>query len=285
MPTLSIVDLTPKFLTFYEQAQGVTDQEERWKLWQALYGFAAVPPTPQGKVRARELLEQAWNKYKDHLDLFVSGAQSLQPAPAPVLQSVCDLLDHQAVAVQLIVFVGGFEDNAFAYANGGQYNVCLPIEQSARKRALVLPHEFTHAVHLAKAGLTGSWERSIAQLILEEGLATRCTEKLVPNRMTTDYLGEEAWLTRCRSQATQIYQGLLPCLAKEDGQTVYQFTMGQGTTGIEREAYYAGWHVVGWLLAQGWSLANLAGLPAAELPALVNQALSALLKGDNGRAA
>lgn len=277
MPNLTVVDLTPKFLAFYEQAKAVETAEERWQLWQKLYSFAAVPPTPQGKELARQLLEQAWDKYPDHLALFAKGAQAIQPAPAAALQSVCHLLENQEVAVQLLVFVGGFEDNAFAYAHEGRYHVCIPMEQNPAKREFVLHHEFTHAVHMAKAGLTGSWERSIAQVIIEEGLATRCTEKLVPHGTIADYLGDEAWFQRCQSQATPIFQGLLPFLASEAGETVYQFTMGQGTTGLEREAYYAGWQVVGLLLAQGWTLANLAGLPATELPLLVSQALGELL--------
>ena len=52
-PTVSITvkDLTPKFLTFYRAATAAkASPDERYRLWKADYGFAAVPPTPQGEA-------------------------------------------------------------------------------------------------------------------------------------------------------------------------------------------------------------------------------------------
>jgi uncharacterized protein YjaZ len=129
---------------------------------------------------------------------------------------------------------------------------------------------------MSKAGFTGAWERSIAQVIMEEGLATRCTEQLVPNQSIADYVGNDFWYKSCQQHEAQIYQGLMPFLSNETSECVFQFTMGKGTTGHEREAYYAGWNVVGHLLEQGYSLAKLAGLPASELPSIVKQALERL---------
>ena len=43
----------------------------------------------------------------------------------------------------------------------------------------------------------------------------------------------------------------------------------EGTTGLEREAYAAGWLVVGDLLKQGKSFAEIARIPSAEMPAVV----------------
>jgi hypothetical protein len=61
---LEVVDLTPRFLAFYEAAQAVdTDADVRWRLWQEHYGFAAVPPTPDGQALARRLLDEAWTAY------------------------------------------------------------------------------------------------------------------------------------------------------------------------------------------------------------------------------
>src|SRR5260370_33252092 len=48
--SIEVVDLTPRFLKFYETAIAEkASPEPRWQLWQQLYGFAAVPPTPGGK--------------------------------------------------------------------------------------------------------------------------------------------------------------------------------------------------------------------------------------------
>ena len=279
MPNISVVDLTPKFLSFYDRAKQAVDPEERWDLWQKHYNFAAVPPTPEGRELAKQLLANAWNTYGQHLDLIRQGANAIKPSPEAALSSVCDLLNHHNVDVQLVIFVGGFEDNAFAYSHEGQYVVCLPVEQSAEKRELVLPHEFTHAVHMSAAGLSGGWERSIAQLIIEEGLATRCTAALVPNRAAYEYVGDEDWFGRCQQREKAILQGILPFLGNDESETVYRFTMGEGTTGLEREAYYTGWQVVG-SLSQNHTLAGIATIPADELPCLVEKALSELISHD-----
>jgi hypothetical protein len=45
--TLEVVDMTPRFIDFY-QAAAAADRETRWALWNEKYGFAAVPPTPEG---------------------------------------------------------------------------------------------------------------------------------------------------------------------------------------------------------------------------------------------
>src|SRR3982751_3208832 len=63
-PSVEVVDLSPRFIKFYETATAEkADPERRWQLWQQLYGFAAVPPTPEGKVMARTLLDKAWSQY------------------------------------------------------------------------------------------------------------------------------------------------------------------------------------------------------------------------------
>ena len=71
------------------------------------------------------------------------------------------------------------------------------------------------------------------------------------------------------SRSDAILQGLLPELEKSDSQSVFRFTMGRGTTGLEREAYAAGWFVVGDLLKQVKSFAEIARIPSAEMPAVV----------------
>lgn len=69
----------------------------------------------------------------------------------------------------------------------------------------------------------------------------------------------------------------MPFLRDESGQTVYRFTMGEGTRGLPREAYYAGWQVVGNLQVKGYSLAEVARVQAEALPDLVEKTLLELL--------
>src|SRR5665213_659818 len=77
---LTIKDLTPKFLTFYNEAvKEHASPERRWELWKKDYDFAAVPPTPEGEEMAKKLLNNAWSRYPAVLDRIRKGAAGLTP--------------------------------------------------------------------------------------------------------------------------------------------------------------------------------------------------------------
>ena len=111
-PVLTIRDLTPKFLTFYQAAeQEHATESRRWELWQKLYGFAAVPPTPEGDAMARKILDNAWPKYAAALPVIRQGAASLKPPPRDSLDAVAKLLGADVpIRATLILFVGGFDN-------------------------------------------------------------------------------------------------------------------------------------------------------------------------------
>ncbi len=284
MVTLDITDLTPRFLTFYEPAarEEVTP-EEHWQLWQTHYGFAAVPPTPEGQARARTLLEAAWPQYPAVLSRIRAGVSGMTPAPHVALRAVTDLLDFQdALSVGFIGFVGFCEGNAYGYVHNGKFYVCMPVEQDPLQRTLMLPHEFTHAIHWASAGLSGGWERSIAEVILQEGLATQVTKVLIPGREIEAYIeynleSTRGWFAACQARHTQILEGIQAYLGDNQSETVWRFTMGTGTTGLEREAYYVGWHVVDYLMTHNQSLAAIARIPANDMEQVVHDSIHALL--------
>jgi len=48
--------------------------------------------------------------------------------------------------------------------------------------------------------------------------------------------------------------------------TLPWLTIGPGPAGLEREAYYAGWLVVGDWLAHGMSFSEIARIPEKEMP-------------------
>ena len=89
-------------------------------MWKRLYGFAAVPPTPFGDSLARRLLDGAWTRYPDSLPRIRKGVASFGVNPDVELGRVVSLLGcGQNTRVRLIGFVGGFEDNAFAFSTDG----------------------------------------------------------------------------------------------------------------------------------------------------------------------
>lgn len=281
---MQTIDLTPKFLDFYETAMREgADAERRWALWQEKYGFAAVPPTPEGQAQARQLLEQAWPRYPEVLDRIRQGAAGMQPQPAEMIGHVAELFSSPVPDNLFVVaFVGALENNAFTAPQGDKFGVFLPVEQDPASRALMLPHELAHAMHYSLAGFTNAWDRPLAQLVLEEGIAQCAAMRVVPGHPREAYLEyRSGWLAACEAKHREILAGMLPLLGDDRSETVYRFTMGNGTTGLEREAYYAGWIAVSHLLDEGWTLRRLASLQADEIEPVIRGAMQQLLAATN----
>jgi len=271
--TIEIIDLSPQFLDFYQSAVGA-EPNTRWKLWGEKYGFAAVPPTPQGMELAHKMLDEAWPRYPKILPLVRRGAAGMEPKPQEVLRKVANLLALDTpYRMQVIVYVGEFDNNAFSYKQDGKSVAAIPLEMSTERRTLVFTHEMTHAVHIETAGLSGGWERSIAETIFLEGLAMRAVQALEPGHEVREYLdADSTWYTGVMAKSRGILTGILPELEKSDSATVTRFTYGQGTTGEIREAYVAGWIVIGDLLQQGKTFPELARIRSPDMPAAVRGA-------------
>jgi hypothetical protein len=284
---LTVVDMTPKFLAFYDSAIARhADADARWELWQRLYNVAAVPPTPFGREMARRLLDSAWARYPAALPRIRRGLAGLGIVPESILHRVTELLGcGDTVRVGLRLFVGGFEGNAFAYnAPDGTPLVAIPIEAGDAK--LSMAHEFAHAVHRSPgcAGFPPGYQQSLAHLVLSEGVAMRATERLIPGHPPTYYLhGSADWLASARAKRDTILRGVREHLRQNDEATVQRFTFGAGTSGISREAYYAGWEVTGALLRMGLSLSEIATTPASNVPELVERAIDHLVGRQDDR--
>jgi len=69
---------------------------------------------------------------------------------------------------------------------------------------------------------------------------------------------------------------VMPHLAASDSETVMRYTMDKGGAGVEREAYFAGWLVVGDLLEHGWTFPRLARVKDEEMVGLVGESLGRL---------
>jgi hypothetical protein len=282
--TIEVVDLCPQFLDFYQAAVG-TDPTTRWKLWGEKYGFAAVPPTPQGRELAHKMLDAAWPRYAKILPLVRHGAASVEPKPQDVLRKVAELLALDTpYSMQVMIYVGEFDENAFSFKQAGKPVVAIPLEMSIERRALVFTHEMTHAVHIETAGLSGGWERSIAETVFLEGLAMRAVRALEPGHEEREYVdGDPAWFTGAMAKSQAILVGILPELEKSDSTTVTRFTYGRGTTGTTREAYVAGWIVIGDLLQQGKTFPELARIRSADMSAAVRGAVAHRLGQKGGQ--
>lgn len=272
--TVETVDLSPQFLAFWRAAQAAPDAEARWALWQTHYGFAAVPPTPQGQQMARAGLERVWPRYADAIPAAEAGLVGKGEAPFQTLEAVARLLALDTPAtIQLTGFIGMFEGNAFAFR--GRYpTLNLPLETEDDRLRLQAAHEGTHVIQMTLNSAGGGWVRSVATTILQEGLAMHASQRVVPGLADEAYVsGRPGWWAEAQARRAEILAGVTPYLADATSEAVSRFTFGPGTTGLNREAYALGWWTVGRLLDEGRSLSELARLPEAEHAALIGEAI------------
>jgi hypothetical protein len=279
LDNVELLDLVPKFLSFYHLANKPDiDEEKRWALWEEHYNFAAVPPGIEGRRMARNLLDEAWERYTDYLS-FIEEWKPNEENVRDSLTKVKELLGYdQSIEFVVVYFVGGFENNPFvAPFDGDRLALCLPIENG--ESDIILAHELTHIVHTQTANLTAEWERTIAATILQEGLATRVSQFIVPGHPEELYIEhKKGWLQSCKENRAEIISGIFPFLEYSSSEAVTMFTFGNGTTNHEREAYYVGWELVNFLLDQGVTFKEMASVQEKDIPDYVRNTFLKILK-------
>lgn len=277
--SIAVKDLTPKFLAFYEKAKAEKDPEKRFALWKQMYGFAAVPPGPQGDAMARELLDHAWAGYPAVMDRIKAGLAGFDPPPETTLKRVAEVLQpERPVNMTLLLYVGGLEKNAFTSATDGVPTVAVSVEQDPKDRGPIMAHEMVHAVQISMGSSSGGWIRTIGETVLAEGLAVRVTQRLYPDLPEGAFIERQpGWLNECAARRRQILLDVKSALASDRSEDVFRFTIGKGPAGVEREAYYAGWLVVDYWTRHGLSYAEIARIPEAQAPGRVSAAIDGLL--------
>ncbi|QUW23735.1 hypothetical protein JSQ81_09715 [Sporosarcina sp. Marseille-Q4063] len=223
------------------------------------------------------MLEDAWGKYESvipRLEAFQPDEQAISDSMKELKQLFgCD----EDISIAVLYYVGAFEGNAFvAPYSDGRLALCLSVETGGTDIALA--HEMAHVVHSKTANLSMEWERSIASTVLQEGVAMRASQQIVPGYLDEAYSDHKpGWLETATSKGTAILNGMLPFLEDSSTEAVQRFIVGKGTTGIEREAYYAGWVLVESLLNEGVSFQEIASIPENQMPEYVRQNLEKLL--------
>jgi hypothetical protein len=115
--------------------------------------------------------------------------------------------------------------------------------------------------------------------MLQEGLAMHVTREVFPGLTVQTYVSAApGWWEKSQAMERPILQDLRGKLALSDSATVMGVTMGTAkVSGLNREAYYGGWRVVEQMRKDGLSLAEIARIPEADMPARVETALDELL--------
>ncbi len=279
---LKLDDLTPKFISFYDSAVRINASEnERWLLWKKLYDFAATPPTPAGDSIARKLLDNAWPKYPELLPSLKNGiSNKIFDEAEGVTTKISELLlPDSAFRIYIRTYVGGFEVNAFTTAYNKKIMTSLPVEIPDSTRFPIMVHELVHAVHIGMGSLSGGWQRRIGVIVVTEGLAMRATQLILPGRPDADYTEyTKGWLEKATTKNNAILNDVSQKLFSDADADIMNFTMGTGPSGLEREAYYAGWVVVGYWLNHGRSFADIARIPEKNMPGEVDATLKKMTK-------
>ena len=226
MDNIEIVNLVPKFLTFYERAKATNgDTDLIFGLWEEHYNFAALPPVEERREMARAMLEEAWPQYES----AISQLEAFQPDEQAISDSMKELKRllgcDEDISIAVLYYVGAFEGNAFvAPYSDGRLALCLSVETAGADIALA--HEMAHIVHSKTASLSMEWERSIASTVLQEGLAMRASQQIVPGYPDEAYSDHKTgWLEMATSKRNAILNGILPFLEDSSTEALQQFTI------------------------------------------------------------
>ena len=278
---LQVDNEVTKFVHFYREATASSmSADERWVLWQKDYGLAAVPPTPMGQTLAHRQLDAVWDRYAPLIPKLPALTSHAQALAAPTLSAIAALFgEHQTPTINLILFVGQFDNNAFAGAmRNNSPTVYLPVEMTDADVALA--HEFAHAVHRQVGHLANGYLAPIGETMLMEGIAMQAAQQVRPNHPETAYTPAtvygSAWLRTCQVNTREILEGIAPDLESTNAETVAKFTYGNGTTGLNDELYCAGWVLVKHLLTHGHTFQELVRVPEASLTALARSTMTDL---------
>jgi hypothetical protein len=282
--TLEVVDRVGKFQTFYADAAAKPiDADARFALWQKDYGYAAVPPGPQGDAMARTLLDAAWDKYAALMPKLPALLKEATGDGNEAFARINELFEtgDTPIHTRLVLYVGQFDNNAYSMPpmDGRAATTMMPVENVKLK--LMLAHELTHTVHIQLAGVKNSFGAPVGETMFLEGLAMRTAQRVFPGAPETAYTqmeGDGDWLATCYAKKDKVLAGIAPDLDKSGREIGMKYTFGQGNNGIQREVYCAAWIVMGRLLDGGKTLPELARVPEDQMVAVMRAAMPAPAK-------
>jgi len=290
-PTVRITNFVPAFLAFHDEARRLEtelrdaaaqrDQEVdpveisrvRREAWDRHLAEMAPRVSRQGAGEwTPEGLDAAWDRYDGTMDRIRSMVDGVTPAPQGVFQEVASRLRlDRSLEVEVILYVGTFQEHPAFRLVDGQYAILLPVETLPQARRPLFMDLFTRAVHARLSGRPADGRLSMAKHLFLRGLALRVYEDATPGRPAESYLlRSRDWLLAAERRDREILDGMRGRLGERDPEVLARFVEGSRAGG---DFEYAAWRISGLLLMDGWSLDRLARIPVDEVPAVVAEVM------------
>lgn len=163
---VKIINMTRKFIDFYNATHHNMDAVEIYNIWKEKYGFAAVPPGDQGQKIVLDSLFKVYPNYAKAIQTIETFTPDESTIYDTLTQVKSCLGFHESIDLVVIYFVGFFENNAFvAPYDENTLALCLPIENDSKplEQKMVLVHELTHIVHAKTSNSNGDWIRPVVK--------------------------------------------------------------------------------------------------------------------------
>lgn len=254
---LKVRDLSADFVDFYDKAnkplppvvapaagQPAPVQESledrRWRLFKKHYDFSAQS-TPEA---ARAALDSAWPRYAGVLPQIEAGFDGIAAESSQAIGNLSKLQSlSQSMSLRLVTYVGAFEGRVWRDKEEDVVNLYLPLEVGADARLVPMARLLGETM-LEKTAGWGSKPRTLAELVVGEGVVAHGAAAVAPGKGIEQYLGINAdELARLRANRKTILSTMLPKLGDGSAATLDNY----------RGAQLAEARFAGWLLVEGFA--------------------------------
>jgi hypothetical protein len=270
---VSLADYGPAFVKHMEAA---ANDEAKWSAWSTQSEAATYLAKQLGEAEVKAKVLAAWPRYKDAQAQLEQGFNGLKPSPVEAMNKINSALGlNKELKLNFITYAGLFDGKVMSSSNEGVASLYIPVEQGGAQVSPAIAREYARiAVQRMLPGLEG---RNLAELAVHEGLMLHLAKTALPGSSEDSFV-DAAWLNKVQASQGAILAGIKPQLAATSTDALAKFTTGNGSTGVNNEAVYAGKLVVERWLRQGLTIKEILATPKADMARSVGRVLDAITK-------
>lgn len=285
-----VVDLTPDFLIFWEEARGCSPDDQH-RLWVERYEIAhqalfAVCGDRHGKADA---LPAAMVRYPALVPQLAATVAQVHAAITRTTPTVAKLFGLDGLDLRIVLLVGMYWADGWVAEVEGVPTCFLAMEYltpaTEPRVSLLLAHETAHIAHAACLGHAWQELETVGQHLFLEGLAIVASAHLVPDEHPATYawlglprtprgLDPVDWLADCEQSWPLVRAQLQRDLGSTDPAVFGRYFLQAPSSMPERVGYYAGYRLVS-AFAQQHTVAELARWSPASIYERVVHVLNA----------